>query len=432
MQGKIRITTGISQLDQILEGLYIGDNVVWHDEAGNLASIFCLNFIQASQDQNKYLVYVSFDRSPKNLIEKLGFLAQNPNLIILDCFSYGIGKGSEIFMKFYEDRTNNFPCQVIKVSNPKDMNIVMDTFYKIYDTLKGDIRFIFESLTGMQKVWGKEEDIINFYSQSCPRLYEMNTIAYWILEKKAHSTQFKAKINQIAQVAIDVMVKKGTNFLTVLKAESRNPDKISTPLPYTNKDLNIIFDSEKKASITCELGERLRQFRTKCGLSQSELANLVGLKASIISQVERNVIYPSLPSLLKIAEVLSVDIASFFQEKPQFGNRILFPAAEAVEIKFNDLPEKTIYAKKLTPVDIDSKSDPYIIEILPNKTLPSHFFIHKGEELGYLLSGNLQFKLQKAVYTAKTGDIILLSTELPTQWKNPGPGIAKLFWLKIS
>ncbi len=132
MQGKIRITTGISQLDQILEGLYIGDNVVWHDEAGNLASIFCLNFIQASQDQNKYLVYVSFDRSPKNLIEKLGFLAQNPNLIILDCFSYGIGKGSEIFMKFYEDRKNNFPCQVIKVSNPKDMNIVMDTFYKIW------------------------------------------------------------------------------------------------------------------------------------------------------------------------------------------------------------------------------------------------------------------------------------------------------------
>ncbi len=49
---KLKVASGVNQLDQLLDGLYIGDNVVWHDEAGSLAHVFCLNFIQASQAEN--------------------------------------------------------------------------------------------------------------------------------------------------------------------------------------------------------------------------------------------------------------------------------------------------------------------------------------------------------------------------------------------
>ncbi|MGI9568709.1 MAG: helix-turn-helix domain-containing protein, partial [Desulfobulbia bacterium] len=84
---KIRVTSGVDQLDKLLDELYIADNVVWHDDAGSLAAVFCLSFIQVSQAQNKPLIYASFDRSPRNLIEKLGPLANNRNLIILDCFT---------------------------------------------------------------------------------------------------------------------------------------------------------------------------------------------------------------------------------------------------------------------------------------------------------------------------------------------------------
>jgi KaiC/GvpD/RAD55 family RecA-like ATPase len=72
---RLRVTSGLSQLDLFLEGLFIGDNVVWYDDAGSLASVFCLNFIQASQNQNKPIIYITFDRSPRNLIGKLGPLA---------------------------------------------------------------------------------------------------------------------------------------------------------------------------------------------------------------------------------------------------------------------------------------------------------------------------------------------------------------------
>jgi quercetin dioxygenase-like cupin family protein len=101
-------------------------------------------------------------------------------------------------------------------------------------------------------------------------------------------------------------------------------------------------------------------------------------------------------------------------------------------VKLPNLPEESIHISLLTPVDFESKAEPYIIEIPPNKTLSSHFFIHKGEEVGYLLSGKLQLKLEKGVYTIQTHDIIYLTHEIPAQWENPGPDSAKLLWMKIN
>jgi len=108
MNEKLRIATGVSQLDMLLGGLFIGDNVVWHDDAGSLASVFCSNFIQASEAQHRPIIYVSFDRSPRNLMEKLGPLADYDYLTILDCFTYGKGEGSEVFLKFYEDNERDY------------------------------------------------------------------------------------------------------------------------------------------------------------------------------------------------------------------------------------------------------------------------------------------------------------------------------------
>jgi len=297
--------------------------------------------------------------------------------------------------------------------------------------MEGDVRFVFESLTGMQDLWGGEDNLIKFYTHSCPRLYELNTIAYWIMEKRAHSPRLRAQINQIAQVAIDLSVKRGTTSLTILKAEKRNLETLNKPFNYWRKDLTITFDEEKRSRGRIDLGLRLKELRGKRGLSQTELAKLVGVTPSTISQVESNLIYPSLPALLKMAEILAVEVSSFFQESAEMTNRVVFPAADAVAIKFHDLPEGSVHARLLTPVDFEPRAEPYLIEIPSNKNVPSHFFIHKGEEVGFVLSGKLQLKLNKAIYNAREGDLIYLTSEIPTQWKNPGPDIARLLWMKI-
>jgi len=431
IEKKSPISSGVNQLDRLLDGLFIGDNVVWYDDAGSLASVFFLNFIRASQEQNRPIIYVSFDRSPKNLLEMLGPLAETQSLTILDCFTFGKGAGSSVFLRFYEDRKSNLPCPILKVEQPRKMQNVMDAFYGIHETLEGDVRFIFESLTGMQNLWGGEDYILEFYSHSCPRLYELNTIAYWIMEKRAHSARLRAQINQIAQVVIDLSIKRGTSSLTVLKAEKRNIGTLNNPYTFWRRDLDVTFDVERRTSKWIDIGIRLKGLRVKRGLSQTELAKLVGVTPSTISQIESNLIYPSLPALLKLAEVLSVEVNSFFQAANDAKHRIIFPAEEAVDVKFPELPSDSIWAKLLVPLDVDFKAEPYIIEIQPKKELPSHFFIHKGEEYGYVLTGKLQLKLQKAVYTVKSGDVIYLTSEMPAQWRNPGPSVARILWTKL-
>jgi len=432
MPPKGHISSGVNHLDLLLDGLYIGDNVVWHDDAGSLASVFCLNFIHASLVQKKPLIYVTFDRSPKNLLDKLGSLGQDPLLTILDGFTHGKGAGSEVFLKFYKRPRRKNVCRVRLVENPRDPQAVVDSLYREHSGLKADVRFVFESLTGMQEIWGGEDKVLGFYSHSCPRLYELNTIAYWILEKRAHSPRLRAQINQIAQVAIDMRVKRGTTYLTVLKAENRSLDTLNKPFRYWTKDLHVTFDPERGTTGRLDLGQRLKAFRNKRGLSQKELATLVGVTPSTISQVESNLIYPSLPALLKISEILSVNVSSFFQDTGREQNRVVFPDSDAVEAVLDNLSEATVHAKALTPIDSTSRTEAYLLELLPKQSLAGHFFLHKGEEMGYVLSGKLRLKTKTGVFTAGRGDLIHLTSEIPLQWKNVGKGSARIFWIKIS
>jgi len=428
---KKRVSSGIAGLDKLLSGLYIGDNVILYDDAGSLASAFCMKFIKESQKQKKPIVYVTFDRSPKNLIEKLGPLAENQQLTILDCFTNGKGDKAEVFNKFYEKDGAQWPYQVIKVTEPWKPETVADAIYGLHGTLTGDVRFVIESLTGMQDLWEGEEHILRFYSRSCPKLYELDTIAYWVIEKGAHSNKLKAHINQIAQVSIDLSIKRGKSALKILKAEKRTPKALNEAFYYAYDGTDIHLEGDTKVKAQHDLGVRIKKIRKKQGMSQKELSKLIGVTPSNISQIESNLIYPSLPALYKIAENLSVEVSSFFQDKT-LPVKTVFPKGKGVKISMSDMPKDSIYAQQLTPPDLDGKAEPYLIQILPEKKLLSHFFVHKGEELGYMLSGKIKVVSQNETYTLVAGDTIYLKADIPTQWVNPGPETVKLLWLKVN
>ncbi|MFH0960118.1 MAG: cupin domain-containing protein, partial [Pseudomonadota bacterium] len=121
----------------------------------------------------------------------------------------------------------------------------------------------------------------------------------------------------------------------------------------------------------------------------------------------------------------------FFQDRADVARRIVFSASEAIDVRLPDMPDGGLIAKLMTPIDYDGQAEPYMIELSPDAKLPCHFFVHKGEEVGYLLSGRLQMTVEKAVYKLKSGDLVYLTSEIPNQWINPGPGVAKLIWLKL-
>ncbi len=100
-------------------------------------------------------------------------------------------------------------------------------------------------------------------------------------------------------------------------------------------------------------------------------------------------------------------------------------------INLYNLPKWDVTGHRLSPADFDADAEPYLIEISAGKKLSDHFFIHKGQEMGYLLEGRLELRIGSRLHRVGPGDVIYLTSELPSQWKNTGEGVARLLWVKI-
>ena len=63
-----KISTGIKDLDSLIDSAHIGDNMVWETEAGTSEDIFIQNFITESLEENRDVIYASFNRSPQSIL----------------------------------------------------------------------------------------------------------------------------------------------------------------------------------------------------------------------------------------------------------------------------------------------------------------------------------------------------------------------------
>jgi quercetin dioxygenase-like cupin family protein len=90
-----------------------------------------------------------------------------------------------------------------------------------------------------------------------------------------------------------------------------------------------------------------------------------------------------------------------------------------------------VEVKALAPADAGWRAELMVIEIPPGKSLNTHFVIHKGDEIGYVLSGSLKMKIDMKTHNLRAGEVVYLSTEIPAGWENPGPDEAKLLWIKL-
>lgn len=425
------VSSGIAQLDQLLGDLFIGDNVLWYEDAGSFSAAFCVHFIRESLALKKPTIYVSFDRSPKNVVSFLGPLAESQNFTILDCFTNGKGDRSEVFNKFYEKDGAQWPYQVIRVNDPANPAQVGEAIYGLHANLSGDIRFIMDSLTGMQDVWGGEEQVMKFYARTCPRLYELDTIAYWIVEKSAHSSRLKANINKIAQVAIDLSIKNNKPSLKILKAEKRPSRFLNQPQSFTSEEGEILFDLPKPLPERLDLGGKIRMMRKKQGVSQKELAEKIGVTPSNISQVEKNLIYPSIPALFRLAESLTVDVGYFF-EGLESGEQAgcVHRGSDGMRVGFDGPMKGVVEGMRLLPAGVkDAGVDPYLLQIAPQSKVSGHFFQHKGEEIGYVLNGSVAFWVGGQRQEAGAGDCIHFRKHMPERWENAGDTAVELLWI---
>ncbi len=101
------------------------------------------------------------------------------------------------------------------------------------------------------------------------------------------------------------------------------------------------------------LGHRLRSLREEYGLTQAQLANLAGVTAGLIGQIEQGKVQPSLKTLEKIADVMGVSPCYFIMESgsvdqvvslmnPELRELLVHPNVQSVLSLITNLNEKEL------------------------------------------------------------------------------------------
>lgn len=68
-------------------------------------------------------------------------------------------------------------------------------------------------------------------------------------------------------------------------------------------------------------GERVRDFRRRRGLTQSELADKIGLDRKTVNRMEAGHYSTSLRNVYRIADALETDVASLFVDEERLEQR---------------------------------------------------------------------------------------------------------------
>jgi transcriptional regulator with XRE-family HTH domain len=424
-----KVSSGIGYLDELINCFTIGDNVIWQVETGAFVELFCRAFIRESVKEKKDVIYISFNNSPKNILARIGSVVNNENVVIVDCFTAGKGENSGIFRDLYRTTYPGYKCGVIPVEQPGDAANFVKIINQIEETKPRGARYVLDSITGMQDLWGSSDQIMKFFTRQCPRLYELDTIAYWILERNAHSEQFRAQLSHITQDVIDLSVENGVCNMAVIKAENHPERGMLRKHCYEVVDGTIRFIEESEPG-TVNLGRKIKELRQKMEISQAQLAKAAGVTPSTVSQVESNAISLSLQALLRTAKALNVSIGELFEEElPQKTAPFVYRLKNR---KKNVMKVQGVILDAIVPEeDQGGRANVDMVSIGPGAEIGSHFITKKGVEIGYLLSGSVELEMKRRAYTVSEGDVVCFSSEVPSRWKNNSEKPAKLLWVVV-
>ena len=162
------------------------------------------------------------------------------------------------------------------------------------------------------------------------------------------------------------------------------------------------------------LGEKIRQKRNEKGMSMKELAEQTGLSPGFISQVERDLAEPSITSLRKISVALEVAIFHFFVDKESEGRVVRKNSRQ--KIRF---PESQVVYELLSP-DLNRQMETFMGTLEPGGATSSEQMAHPGEEVIYVLEGEMFITIGSEDYTLTEGDTIYYYGTVPHLIKNPG------------
>lgn len=156
-----------------------------------------------------------------------------------------------------------------------------------------------------------------------------------------------------------------------------------------------------------EVASRIRSLRTDMGFSESEMAESTGRSVEEYVRQESGEEDLSFTFLYKCADKLGVDVIEILTgETPHLTGYSLTRSDDGLSIKrragFEYLHKAPHFKNKLAEPFLVTA--PYIPE---EQDAPIHLSFHEGQEIDYVLDGNLKFSYEGKTMTLGPGDLLM-------------------------
>src|ERR1700733_10146535 len=164
---------------------------------------------------------------------------------------------------------------------------------------------------------------------------------------------------------------------------------------------DTIFDGLNSSSI----GEKLRTLRLRKSMGLVELGKHTDLSAALLSKLERGKLFPTLPTLLRIAMVFGVGLDYFFTDERK--RRVVGIVRKDERVRFPERPglqDVQYYFECLDYRATERKLSAFLAdfqEVAPEKLKPHQ---HAGVEFLYVIKGSMTIKVASEEFDLEAED----------------------------
>ena len=202
-----RVKSGIEQLDETLDNIRLGDNVVWQVSNLNEFSYFVNPYVKQALEDGRNLIYINFGQHEPLIpmcdedFEELEAERNNPD----NEFAMIERNGIKIYKVDPMEQFESFTLEV--------HNIITKEGY--------DAFYVFDCLSDLQSAWATDLMMGNFFRVTCPYLFILDTVAFFPVIRGKHSFESIAKIRETTQLFLDVYSNKDDVYIHPLKVWNR-------------------------------------------------------------------------------------------------------------------------------------------------------------------------------------------------------------------
>ncbi|MDQ4134354.1 MAG: helix-turn-helix domain-containing protein [Actinomycetota bacterium] len=370
-----RLRSGVADLDELIDGLILGDNVVWVIDDDETAARIEDAMLAEAISRGQRCLYVTTSTDPRRLRARL-----DPAVTVLDARPRGThGDAAALEMAIIEGVRGTPPGTVVV-----------------------------DRLDRLARRWGADR-AVGFFSRVCPRMFDLGALAYWRAPRKDLGNAVIDRITKVTQCVFEVT----DGHLRVVKAEGRPASVQGKLLRLQVADGTICLEDERALG---RLGRGLERLREQRNLTQADLARLLNVTPSAVSQAEAGKRGLSLDTLVALSDRIGVGLDDLLSAAPVPGYLLARHqrGSKGTTTALLDDPAAGLRA--------------YLVRLGPGESSRPEM-VHKGAELVLVASGLVQVTIGTDTPVMRAGDAALATRVAVTEWRNLMNEPALLFWV---